>query len=389
MQFRKIIQHFFCLIFIVSLAGCSHVKSLIDSDGMGAVKKPQPLSKVVPKMLVKTTWQVKVGGVGRTEYLQLHPVQAGKAVFVPSYDGKVTAFALTSGSKLWQIDAGVSLTTGLSANDNLLFIGDNKGEVLALRQSDGRIMWRASLTGEILATPSVADNKVIAQTESGEVFSFAARDGSMLWSYTHQQPSLVLRGSSSPVIYGNFVLAGFADGVLVALSLDSGQLIWQQVVAESHGESSIERMVDIDSHPLVANGVIYVATYQGKIAALNLRTGNTIWSHDFSSYADLALGDKYVYATDVDGVVSAFGRESGNVIWQQKALTDRNVTGPAVIGNFVVVADQDGDVHWLDQQSGAFVARNHVSGGALVSALVVGNSVLVLTKNGQLSKFDI
>ena len=79
-----------------------------------------------------------------------------------------------------------------------------------------------------------------------------------------------MRGTSTPAIDSGLVVAGFDAGRLAALELRTGKLVWEAVVATSRGRSELERMVDIDSDPLIYDGVIYVASFQGQLAAVQM-----------------------------------------------------------------------------------------------------------------------
>jgi outer membrane protein assembly factor BamB len=84
-------------------------------------------------------------------------------------------------------------------------------------------------------------------------------------------------------------VVGFANGNLAKLTLQDGSMLWQQIITIPEGSFAIQRMVDIDADPVVFNNRVYVATYQGKIAALDLTTGKIYWTHDISSFTGLTV----------------------------------------------------------------------------------------------------
>ena len=58
-----------------------------------------------------------------------------------------------------------------------------------------------------------------------------------------------------------------------------------------------------------------------------------------------------------DGDVLALKRRTGTEVWRQKGLAHRGLSGPAVAGDTIVVADFQGYVHWLDKNTGAVIGR--------------------------------
>ena len=57
------------------------------------------------------------------------------------------------------------------------------------------------------------------KTENDQLFAFNTETGKSMWHYKTDAPSLILRGSGKPVVIGNAVIAGFANGELTKLDL--------------------------------------------------------------------------------------------------------------------------------------------------------------------------
>ena len=170
-----------------------------------------------------------------------------------------------------------------------------------------------------------------------------------------------LRGTSSPIIAENRLIAGFADGKLVALEKETGKRLWEAVIGLPTGRTDLQRMVDIDGLMQVSNDEVYAVTYQGRISAVSADNGRTIWTRDMSSYTGVTMDDNQLYLTDAKGQVWAIDRRSGATLWRQDALQDRDVTGPVTFGDTLAVADGAGYVHWLSKEDGAFVARDDLA----------------------------
>ena len=348
--------------------------------------KPAPLVAFKPALQLKNEWSHTVGKGTAGTYLKLTPVIANGAIFANANGGEITAFDLQTGRKIWNVKTRLTLTTGLAAADNMLFVGTDKAQIVALKQADGNPGWWGKMSSEVLATPVAVGKKVIAKDESGVLRAFST-DGKLLWSYAHQEPELILRGSSSPRIFGNYVVAGFASGKLVKLNLRNGSEVWSKTIAEGRGSSDVQRMVDIDVSPKVVNGIIYVATYQGKIAAVRLKTGQILWQHKLSSYSGLAVAKGYVYVTDDAGEVWAFDAKTGVALWRQSSLLRRDITAPAEIGNAVVVGDTEGYLHFMAQEDGHFIGRVRITHRRIIAApLVYRNAVYVYAADGTLAK---
>ncbi len=382
---KKVIQKLVALSAIsVLLTACS---TFFDKDN---TPPPTPLTQFTPSATLRPMWSTSTGSGSDSEYLKLAPAVAEQLIFTSSKNGTVTANDKMTGKSIWSVNTGSALSSGVSAHEGLVFVGTHKGELIALSQSNGRQAWTAFVGSEMLAPADSKNGITLAKSIDGQVTAIATSDGHALWHYQENEPNLILRGSSAPQISGNAVIVGFESGKLVRLNLHSGNLEWKSVVAEPSGLFAIQRMVDIDADPLVVDNRVYAATYQGQVARLELSSGNELWTHDISSYAGSAANHATVYVSDATSHLFAFNAANGSLLWEQKQLAHRTITGPALLGNYVLVGDDEGYLHVLSQADGHFVARVLVnSSGILATPVVNNNIVYVYTKNGHLTAYTV
>lgn len=187
----------------------------------------------------------------------------------------------------------------------------------------------------------------------------------------------------------NLVLIGFSDGQLDALELQTGRLVWQRSIAYATGASDVERLVDIDSDPIVKDKVAYLASYQGYIGALSLTDGQFIWRKQGSVYKNMVLSSDTLYLTDSNDVIWSLDKRTGHVNWKQTSLKARGLTEPVIIGNDLVVGDKTGYLHFIGSQTGELLARSQLPGAVTISPNVVGNKLYVLTDNGMLNQLSV
>jgi outer membrane protein assembly factor BamB len=76
-------------------------------------------------------------------------------------------------------------------------------------------------------------------------------------------------------------------------------------------------------------------------------------------------------------------------LWQQNKLQYRILSGPAMMGNYIVVGDAEGYLHWIAKSDGHFAGRVS-TGSAIYASPVVENNVLyALTKSGYLTAYKL
>lgn len=379
------------LIAAVAIGGCGASKAFMQkaSAWMSEEESLPPLPKLDPAISIETLWSERVGEGAGEFYLKLTPVVNESSVFVVDREGEVERINIENGTTVWnrEIDRLISTGPGLG-DDGQLYLGTTEGEVMALSAEDGQRRWSTRVSSEVLAAPRYSQGVVVVRTGDGKLFGLDAASGKRLWVYDRTEPALTLRGASAPLLSEALVVAGFDSGHLVALNLRTGKLSWDTRVVLPSGRSDLERMVDIDSEPQLYQGVAYIAAYQGKVAAIELGSGQTLWTRDLSSYAGIGLGEGEIYLTGSDSAVWALDRFSGDTVWTQKALKGRLSTAPASLGPYLVVGDQEGYLHWLSRSDGQLLAFVQVDESRILAPPVTANgTVIVYSADGRLAAY--
>ncbi len=177
---------------------------------------------------------------------------------------------------------------------------------------------------------------------------------------------------------------------MIAVDTRRGLPIWDQRVAIPQGRSELERVVDIDGGLLMSGGKLYVVTYQGRAAVLDLESGRVLWQRDASSASGVALGYGSVYLSLANGTVQGIDERSNTVLWSNDQLARRELSAPEVFSSYVVVGDRQGYLHLLSQVDGRFVGRTRIdSSGIRARPVVEGDWLYVYANDGSLVAMTI
>jgi outer membrane protein assembly factor BamB len=373
----------------LTLTACSTVKGWFDNDDDEAAQ-PAELVEFVPEMEVKSIWSTNVGkGQGKV-YNFLSPIINGERIYAAGSAGIVMALDKKSGKTIWKTDLDMPLSGGVGYGAGQILLGSSNGDVVVLDPADGSEQWRVSVSGEVLSAPQSNGTIVIVQSYDGKLRGLDADDGSELWVYDSSLPVLTVRGSSTPIIDGRTVMAGFASGKAMAFDLKTGAIKWDTRVAIAQGRSEIDRIIDIDGEMLLNNNILYAVSYQGRVAAIDVPSGRKIWQQDASSSVSIDQGFGNVYVSEDNGSVVAFYRSGQGVRWEQPRMENRRLSGPKTIKGFVAVGDFEGYVHFLSQVDGRFVGRIKVDGkGVRATMLSEGDVLYVFGNSGKLAALRV
>jgi outer membrane protein assembly factor BamB len=369
------------------LGGCATVSDSIDAINpfSSAGQKMPSLVPFKASAEVRTAWSVSVGKAADYTFT---PAVVADVAYVASRSG--TVFKLADGKVVWKIDAGQPLSAGVGANGRVLVVGTSKGEVLAFSTEDGKALWQAKVSSEVLAAPVVGDDGVAVKSGDNRVHLLDAGDGGRKWVYQRTTPALSVRSAGSPVFADRYVFVGYPGGKLVALAVQNGAPIWEGTVALPKGATELDRVADIVASPVVDGRLICAVAFQGRVACFDMGQGGAmIWSRDLSSVTGLAMDGRYVYVADDKGIISALDRQSGSSLWKQDKLKNRRLSAPVVQRGLVAVADGEGFVHFLSREDGSFAARQKTDGTPVRAPLkMLGNAVLVQTTGGSVSAIE-
>lgn len=208
--------------------------------------------------------------------------------------------------------------------------------------------------------PVVSDGLVLIHTSNGQLQALNEADGAVKWTVNLDMPSLSLRGESAPATAFGAAVVGGDNGRVSAVLMEQGQMIWQQRISQATGSTEIDRLSDVDTTPVVVNGVVFALAYNGNLTALDLRSGQIMWKRELGSVNDFIVDGNRIYLVDQNDRVMALTIDGGVTLWTQSDLLHRLLTSPVLYNGNLVVGDSEGYLHWINVEDGRFVAQQKV-----------------------------
>ncbi|UNK57419.1 outer membrane protein assembly factor BamB [Pseudoxanthomonas daejeonensis] len=384
------------VLLVFALSGCSTVKGWFAGKDAEAKKAAAPAELVDFQATAKPSkiWSTGLGDGERKIGARQGPVVSEGRVFAAAAEGRVTALDLQTGREIWQFrgakDDALRLSGGPGVGEGLVVVGSLAGDVIALDASSGTERWRAKVTSEVIAAPLVTQGTVYVRSNDGRISAFDAANGERRWFSEHELPALTVRGNAPLAWAPGVLFSGNDDGTLSALALQDGRVLWQQAIGTPDGRTELERMADVDSGPLIDGTLLFVSSFKNRTVAIDGPTGRPMWQSEYGGIGGMGVGPSGLLVSSPTGTVYLLDKNSGAALWSQPVLARRSLTGPVVQGDYAVVGDFDGYLHWLRLDNGELAARERVGGKAIKAQPVVADGILLVQNvEGGLTAFRL
>ncbi len=391
------------IVVLSGLSGCSQVKKLNPFGGNKA--KPvvlKPLKEIKTSLKTNSVWQVKTASaMGENK---LHPYLDTKTIYIAG-GTTASAWQAANGKVLWKTQIGETITAGVNGTllsnpltkravkpiADQVFLGTNSGNAIALDAKTGKIQWIERLSSEVLSVSPSENGRVAFRTVDGKLHGLTAKTGELIWQRSQKTPALTQLGAGVPIIVANIVITGFDNGKVVAYDLQSGQLLWEVVLALPSGNSDLEQIVDVDGKLKALGNALFATSLNGSTVGINMETGKQAWAKAFSSPTGVEASEFGLFSSDDKGNVWAFDPQTGNPAWSLDDLKGRQPSVPMLLNNTtLVVVDAKGNIHFIKADTGKFVARQKGDPkGYSVEPVISGKNVYLLGKSGLLSKYSL
>ena len=342
-------------------------------------------------------------------------------MFYVKVDSYIEAWSFSDPSKpptmAWEtyVPGGGTTGIGTTYGDGVVFPGSFENQQIALNATTGAVLWTTLTKGPMIFDGAYSDGRFFrGGTDDNTMYCFNATNGQILWTYTPDTNGYFV---TAPAIAYGMVYEMNKDGYLYAISLATGDIVWQY--------SASDKTLIWPGMPTVADGKVYVTTgeiaaYNGpsgtsEFACLNAYNGQPVWTLPIEALPPresvaIAYGDLYIIPGDVTTAVDtltgteystvnqvwAIGSSSSPVsnwsMWGadpthsssaqegpsnltlawQFTTNGAVISSPTVVDGIVYVGSQDKNIYAIGAWSGNLI-WNFTTKAAIASSPAVAN----------------
>ena len=184
------------------------------------------------------------------------------------------------------------------------------------------------------------------------------------------------KGWSGATIVDDTLFIASIEGSIVAFDTSDGSRLWDEILGTADSE------IAIYGTPAVAEGLVYVGGYNGKVYAINSESGALRWVYPREDNLEPIVGALVVsqgrlYFGCSDGKVYTLDAATGDRVGELFQTEDKIWSTPVIEGGTLYVGSFDDRLYALDIQSGNEKWRFETEGAVGSVPLVHGNTVYV------------
>lgn len=381
---------------------------------------PQPggeadhtLHHIAATLAFERIWTADAGRGSKRAPLTSPPVVVDNRVFVMDTKATVSAIDAADGSTVWKSGllpdirerfrlreifrrAGPEQTGfggGVAFDGGRIFVTSGFGFVAALDAADGRELWRVQTGAPVRTPPTAYRGLIFLATNTNEFMAIDQLTGQRQWTFSSFEETVRFLSSASAAASGDLVVAPFSSGELVAFLADTGRAVWTRTLARQTRLTALSVLNDIAGSPVIDRGLVFAVSHGGRIAAIDIRSGQPVWETVLAGLQMPWVAGDYLFVVSVDGQLACLSRQEGSVVWVSQLPRFRNEknrkglvswAGPVLAGGNLVLVSGDGELVRVSPQTGEIVQSVRLGGGSVVSPVVAGEVVYILTQKGRL-----
>jgi outer membrane protein assembly factor BamB len=311
-------------------------------------------------------WSASIGqGSSGTRRLNAGPIVMAGKLYTMDTSGEVRAFDARTGQQSWTAritvakkNSNAAFGGGVGAADGRVFATTGYGIVAAFDAATGTEIWRQTMATPLRGAPTVAGNRLFVLTQDNQLYALSTDKGEALWNVSGTVEVAGLLGAASPAVALDTVVVGFSSGELNALRAENGRTVWSDALARTGRSTAMAALSDIDASPVIDRGRVYAIGHGGRMAALELATGQRVWERNFAGTSTPWVAGEFVFLVTTEGEVVCLTRGEGKVRWVHQ-LQEKDRSDPVVRAGAGL---RPVDCRWFQQADGHHLAL-HRQGG--------------------------
>jgi outer membrane protein assembly factor BamB len=347
-----------------------------------------------------TVWRASAGdGGGGGDRVMAPPVVADGRLFALDARGQISAFEFANGQRLWSYNLTPpkeergALGGGLAVDDGVLYVTTGYGFIHALDPATGEQIWEKRIGVPFRAAPAAANGRVFAISYDNQLHALAAADGRVLWTHAGIPEDAGVIGGAAPAVAGGVVVAPYSSGEVVALRVENGRVVWGDQLVRQARFTPLASLSDIRGRPVIDRGRVLAISYSGRLAAIDLRTGERIWEREVAGAEEPWVAGDFIFLVTTQAEVVCLSRADGRIRWvtqlqqfeDEKRKEDPVLwSGPVLASDRLVLASNHGQAVSVSPYTGEVLGKMELPDGVTIAPIIADGAMVLYTDDAEL-----
>ena len=317
------------------------------------------------------------------------PAVDQEKIYIGLDTGHLIAIDRMTGETIWWFKTrpsrnGIHGSPALDPESDIVYIGAYDGWLYAVNKNFGTLVWETKLGDYIGSSPLLFNGTVFIGVEmkapAGYLVGMNAGNGvevfwsEMFQSHPHSTPTVDPETGS--------ILIGSNDSFFYCYWIGNKSERWR-----------FKTGGDIKSTAAVAEGISYITSFDSKLYAVDITTGQVKWEYDSDqpsmSSPTLDVSGRRVYFGTHGGTIYAIDMDTGVFLWSFET-EGRVMSSPTLVESTktIVIGSDDRFVFLLDSETGEEKQRIELISGLSGVPVTVGNQLYVFDNLGYLYAYS-
>ena len=349
---------------------------------------------------LERAWIADAGdGDSEDRQLMASPIIGDGRVYTFDAESMVSAHKAETGRRVWDAAAlpedeeDDAFGGGIAYGGGRVFAATGVGEIVAYDASNGSEIWRVAVGAPIRSSPSLSEGRLFVVSYDNQLFALSALDGRTLWTHSGIAENAQLLGTASPAVSGGLVVTAYSSGELFALRADNGRVAWSDTLSFGSRTGASSVLSDINGSPVIDRDRVYAVSFSGRLVAISLRTGERLWDQEVSGVQTPWIAGDFLFLLTTDGDVLCLSRRDGRIRWvhslpRYEDPEDREDpiywTGPVLVSDRLIVVGTNGQAVSISPYSGRLLGQIELPDGVDLPPAVANGTVYIFTNEGDL-----
>ncbi len=324
-------------------------------------------------------------------------------IFIYDLSGNVFKFSILNKKLVWKFNfykkryKKIPINLKLKISDNNLIVSDNLGYLYILDIQTGKLNWAKNFGVPFRSSIKTEKENIFLLNQDNKFYMINKKDGEKKTNF-ETFPSILkseLETSISLDQSKNNLFFVTSAGQLYSINYKTNNLNW--LINLSMTNKGQSKKFFFSSPIIFKKDTLYISTSISTYS-INAINGSINWELPFSTYVRPAISENFIILASNDGFILNLDIKTGKVLWSKSLFKSSDKLNPKKIGqikslllasNKILVSTSKGFFIFIDYKDGKIFNFTKASGNGFFSnPVIVNKKIFVVDNKTRILIFD-